>query len=74
MAGFRETATAKQFFSVRNMKHLAQNGGPTNVIDNLMSALEVVNREAMLDDVGGGIHGPAADILSGIRQLRSTVQ
>ena len=67
MAGFRETATAKQFFSVRNMKHLAQSGGQTNAIENLLSALEVVNKEAMLEGAGGGIHGPAADILSGIR-------
>ena len=54
------------------MKHLAQSGAP-DAIDNLLSALEVVNKEAMIDGVGGGIHGPASDILSGIKQLRSTV-
>ena len=72
MAGFRETETAKQFFSARNMKHLTQ-AGQANVVENLLSALEVVNKEALLEGAGGGIHGPASDVLSGIKQLRSAV-
>ena len=41
-------------------------------IDKVLDALEVANREAQRQGPGGGIHGPAAEILSGIHQLRGS--
>ena len=65
------TDTAKQFFSARKLTQFTkmQQGDP---IEKVLDAFEVANREAQRQGTGGGIHGPAAEILSGIHQLRGS--
>ena len=63
------TDTAKQFFSARKL-HQFNKMSKADPIDKVLDALEVANKEAQRQGAGGGIHGPAAEILTGIHQLR----
>ena len=40
-------------------------------IDQILSVLEIVNKEAIKTGIGGGLHGPADRMLTGINMLRS---
>ena len=40
-------------------------------IDQILSVLEIVNKEAIKTGIGGGLHGPADRMLNGINMLRS---
>jgi len=40
-------------------------------IEQILSVLEIVNKEAIKTGIGGGLHGPANRMLNGINMLRS---
>ena len=40
-------------------------------VDQILSVLEIVNKEAVKAGIGGGLHGPANRMLNGINMLRS---
>jgi hypothetical protein len=56
------------------MKHKLNRNPTSNdpgQVNQILHALEVVNKEAMLKGVGGGLHGPASKMLNGINMLRA---
>ena len=71
---FKDTDLAAHFSSARSMQHkLNRNptGGDSTQVNQILQALEVVNKEAMYKGVGGGLHGPASKMLNGINMLRA---
>ena len=36
-----------------------------------MTALEIVNKEAIKTGLGGGLHGPASKVINGINMLKA---
>lgn len=40
-------------------------------VDDILNALELVNKEAIKSGLGGGLHGPASKMLSGINMLKA---
>ena len=68
---FKKTNLANHFqsaFSIRNHKRMQPE---SKDIDQILSVLEIVNKEAIKTGIGGGLHGPANRMLNGINMLRS---
>ena len=66
---YRQTATAKQFMSARNMRNMMR-GKSSNYLEQIISSIEVVNKEALLRGKGGAHDGQANKVLSGINFIR----
>jgi len=70
-AAFRQTNLAKNFPSARTVLKDKRAKSDLQAVDEILHAFEVVNKDAIKQGMGGGIHGPASTMLSGIRMLRS---
>lgn len=71
---FAETNLATNFSSAQGLKYkLNRNptGSDKGQVNQILHALEIVNKEAMMKGVGGGLHGPASKMLNGINMLRA---
>ena len=71
---FKETNIATHFSSARTMQRKLVRNPTSNdpgQVNQILHALEVVNKEAMLKGIGGGLHGPASKMLNGINMLRA---
>ena len=67
---------AKHFKSARTVRHLKNAGAGKGAqepkeVEDILTALEIVNKEAIKTGLGGGIHGPASKVLNGINMLKS---
>lgn len=65
-AAFKQTTLAKTFQSARIMKNSQRAKTDMKDVDEILNAFEVVNKDAIKQGVGGGIHGPASKMLNGI--------
>ena len=68
---FKETNLASHFhsaYAIRNHKRMQPE---SKDVDQILSVLEIVNKEAIKSGIGGGLHGPANRMLNGINMLRS---
>ena len=71
---FSKTNVATNFSSAHGLRQkLNQNpsSGDRGQVNEILNALEIVNKEAMAKGVGGGLHGPASKMLNGINMLRA---
>lgn len=71
---FKDTNLATNFSSAHGLKYkLNRNptGSDKGQVNQILQALEIVNKEAMMKGVGGGLHGPASKMLNGINMLRA---
>ena len=68
---FMDTHLAKQFTSARSVKNNIRQGPESRDVDQILSVLEIVNKEAIKTGLGGSLHGPASRMLNGINMLRS---
>jgi len=53
------------------MRHNKHKKIANKEVDQILNALEVVNKEAIQSGLGGDLHGPASRMLSGINMLRA---
>ena len=68
---FKQTNLANHFqsaYAIRNHKRMQPE---SKDVDQILSVLEIVNKEAIKTGIGGGLHGPANRMLNGINMLRS---
>ena len=70
-AAFNDTTLGKHFETARHIKHHKHQKPNSKDVDQILSVLEVVNKEAIKSGLGGGLHGPADKMLNGIHMLRS---
>jgi len=40
-------------------------------VEDILTALEIVNKEAIKTGLGGGLHGPASKVINGINMLKA---
>ncbi len=70
-AAFRNTDLAKQFTQAGGIRHNKHKKIANREVDQILNAVEVINKEAIQCGLGGDLHGPASKMLSGVNMLRA---
>ena len=70
-AAFKQTNVGKQFQSAWSIRNHKRQRPDSKDVDQILSVLEIVNKEALKTGHGGGIQGPANRMLNGINMVRS---
>lgn len=68
---FKDTNLAKHFTSAWPIRNNGRLGHESKDVEQILSVLEIVNKEAIKTGLGGSLHGPASRMLNGINMLRS---